>query len=125
MVIDAIVELFLARIYSVISGMKVVDDVIVTEESPDFYKMLQNIVGAGISKASEKFCPLQNGEGPEYDLLGGMGVLDGDPFIDEDYRSKYYTQQYPCSSQLHPLEHQATSVYYQTIHQEPNDALPS
>ena len=99
MVIDAIVELFLARVYSIVSDMKVVDDVIVTEETPDFYKMLQNIVGAGISKASERFCPLENGNGPEYDLLGAMGVLDKDPLIDDDYRSKYYTQQYQIENQ--------------------------
>ena len=54
MAIDAIVEIFLARVYSVISDMKDVDDMTVTEKTPDFFKMLQNIVGAGISKTSKK-----------------------------------------------------------------------
>jgi hypothetical protein len=109
MVIDAIVEIFLERVCLVISEMKVVeDDVTVSEDTPNFFKMLQNIVGAGISKAREKICPLKNGKGPEYDLLGAMGIMAEDPLIDEDYQSKYYTQQYQIENQgklslVHPF----------------------
>eukprot|EP00985_Skeletonema_marinoi_P032753 scaffold39531_cov270-Skeletonema_marinoi.AAC.1 len=100
MVIDAVAEIFLERVFTVISEMKVVeDDVTVTQDTPNFFKMLQNIVGAGISKARTKFCPLKHGKGPEYDLLGAMGLMADDTLIDEDYQSKYYTQQFQIENQ--------------------------
>jgi hypothetical protein len=100
MVVDALVEIFLDRVGSVISKMvEVEDDVVVTENTPDFFKQLQNIVGAGILKAKEKFCPLKNGTGPEYDLLRSLGLTENDDLINDEYRSRYYPEQYQIENQ--------------------------
>ena len=98
MVIDAIVEIFSDRVYSVLLDMKTVEnEVVVTEATPNFYKMLQNFIGAAIHNVRERFSCFS--KGPEHDLISKIGLKEDDPIIDEDYRSKYYTQQYQVENQ--------------------------